>query len=164
MNISILASVSKFTGFVFGIAIVSLAATLGASSSDAESFVVDGNKALNTNNNFSKINGTPRMSLWDFNPNDADQIFDISQGSRGGKLLKHRSTNKCLNAHYLVNGGAVNVSTCNAADPDQNFNLNSLSDGYFQIQRTGTNRCIDSPTRDNGGKIHLWDCVGNLID
>ena len=73
--------------------------------------------------------------------------------------MLHRSTNKCLNAHYVVNGGAINVSTCNPNDLDQNFNINDVGGGYFQIQRTRTKHCVDSPTRDNGGKIHLWDCI-----
>ena len=132
-----------------------------ASSTSAENFILDGNKALNTNNSFSKIDNNLRMSIWNFNPNDNDQQFDRIGGSRGGTLLKHRSTGKCLNAHYLSNGGLVNTWACNAADPDQNFTITSLGNGYSQIKRTGTNLCVDSPTRDNGGKIHLWGCVNN---
>ena len=132
-----------------------------SSSASAENFVLDGNKALNTNNNFSKIDGNPRLSIWDFSPNDNDQQFDRIGGSRGGTLLKHRSTGKCLNAHYLSNGGLVNTWACNAADPDQNFTITDLGGGYSQIKRTGTNLCVDSPTRDNGGKVHLWECVNN---
>ena len=151
----------KSWDFIFAILILSIASTSFASSSNAESFVVDGNKALNTNNNFVKLDGNPRMSIWNFNPNDNDQQFDRIQGSRGGTLLKHRSTGKCLNVHYLSNGGLVNTWPCNAGDPDQNFNIIGLGGGYVQIQRTGTNLCVDSPTRDNGGKVHVWQCVNN---
>lgn len=147
------------SGFAATVAIVGV--SIGNSAALAENFVVDGNKALNTNNNFGKVDGQPRMSIFDFNSNDPDQQFDRIQGSRGGTLLKHRSTGKCLNAHYLTNGGLVNVWSCNAADPDQNFNITSPGSGYSQIQRTGTNLCVDSPTRDNLGKVHVWECVGN---
>ena len=132
-----------------------------SSSASAENFVLDGNKALNTNNNFSKIDNNPRMSIWNFTPNDNDQQFDRMGGSRGGTLLKHRSTGKCLNAHYLSNGGLVNTWACNASDPDQNFTITSLGNGYSQIKRTGTNLCVDSSSRDNGGKVHNWECVNN---
>lgn len=145
-------SVGTFVAAVVGTAMM----TEGAW---AENFVVDGNKALNTNNTFRRVDNFPRMSIWDFNPNDADQQFDRIQGSRGGTLLRHRSTGNCLNAHYLSNGGEVNTWSCNAGDPDQNFTITSLGNGYSRIQRTGTNLCVDSPTRDNGGKIHLWQCV-----
>ena len=148
----------------FGAVIIGLtgSALLLSSPVSAETFSIDGsNKALNTNNNFSKIDGNPRLSIWDSNPNDADQQFDRIAGTRGGTLLKQRSTGKCINVHYLYNGGLVNVWTCNPADPDQNLNITSVGGGYSQIQRTGTNLCIDSPTRDNGGKTHVWQCVNN---
>jgi hypothetical protein len=161
MNVSILKTVSKSINFLFGVAIISIVSTMYASSSNAENFVVDGNKALNTNNSFVKLDGQPRMAIWDFNPNDNDQQFDRIQGGRGGTLLKHRSTGKCLNVHYLSNGGLVNTWPCNAGDPDQNFNITALGGGYSQIQRTGTNLCLDSPTRDQGGKVHVWQCVNN---
>ena len=54
--------------------------SIGSVTASAENFVVEGsnngvNKALNTNNKFSKIDRTPRMPLWDFSANDADQIL-----------------------------------------------------------------------------------------
>lgn len=131
---------------------------IGAAPAFAETFVVDGNKALNTNNNFSKVDGNPRMSIWDFNPNDADQQFDRLQGMSGSTLLKHRSTGKCLNAYYLNNGGVVATWSCNPNDPAQNFNVIPVGGGYSLIQRRGSNFCVDSPTRNNYGKIQLWDC------
>ena len=140
--------------------------SIGSASASAENFVVEGsnngvNKALNTNNNFSKIDGNPRMSLWDANPNDPDQQFDRMQGSLNGTLLKHRSTGKCLNAYYVKNGGVVTTWPCDTRDAAQNFNITDAGGGYLQIRRTGTNFCVDSPTRDNGGKIHVWQCVNN---
>ncbi|MTJ15844.1 MULTISPECIES: RICIN domain-containing protein [unclassified Dolichospermum] len=135
---------------------------IGGAAALAENFVVDGsNKALNTNNNFRRVDGNPVMSLWDFNSNDRDQQFDRIPGNRGGTLLRHGSTGKCVNSHYLTNGGVLNTWSCDANDPDQNFNIISLGNGLSQIQRTGTNLCVDSPTRDNGGKIHVWQCDRN---
>jgi hypothetical protein len=82
-------------------------------------------------------------------------------GNRGGTLLKHRSTGKCLNAHYVSGGAEINVWPCDANDPDQNWNLDSVSNGRILIKRTGTNLCVDTPTRDNAGKVILWGCDGN---
>lgn len=136
----------------------------GASPTLAETFVVDGNKALNTNNNFVKVDGNPRMSIWDFNANDADQQFDRLQGVSGSTLLRHRSTGKCLNAYYVVNGGVVTTWPCNINDPAQNFNIISVGNGYSLIQRRGSNHCVDSPSRNNGGMVQLWDCNQGLAN
>jgi Ricin-type beta-trefoil lectin domain len=126
----------------------------------AETFSVD-NKALNTNWGFSRLDGNPRMSIWDRNDNDPDQQFDRIPGNLGGTLLKHRSTGMCLNAHYLWNGAEINLWSCNGNDPDQNFNIVDVGGGKNLIRRNGTNLCVDSPTRDNTGKIYLWDCNSN---
>lgn len=132
----------------------------------AEPFVLNGNKALNTNRNFRLIDGHPRLSIWDHSINDADQNFDRRAGKKGGELLVHRSTGKCLNAYRRFNGAEVNVYPCapNSDDPDQNFNIESLSNGEVQIRVSNTNFCIDSPTScndHNGGMITLQPCVGN---
>ena len=145
----------------FTIATSVIVASSNASAS-AENFIVDGSKkALNTNNNFRKVDGNPVMSIWDFSSTDRDQQFERLQGNRGGTLLRHVSTGKCLNIHYLKNEGVVNTWPCNANDPDQNLNINSLGNGFVQIQRTGTNLCVDSPNRDQGGKVHVYTCDRN---
>ncbi|MEH1952284.1 CHAP domain-containing protein [Nostoc sp.] len=131
------------------------------SAQAAETFFVQEGVALNTNNNFGRIDGTPRMSIYRRNDNDPDQQFDRLSGNRGGILLKHRSTGKCLNAHYLTQGSQINVWPCDANDPDQNWNLVDVGSGYNLIKRTGTNLCVDTPTRDNQGKVHLINCDGN---
>jgi surface antigen len=134
---------------------------IGTSAAQAaETFSVD-NVALNTNWNFRRIDGNPRMSIYQHNDNDPDQQFDRLPGNRGGTLLKQRSTDRCLNAHYLSNGAEINVWPCDANDPDQNWNLEGVSEGRILIKRTGTNLCIDTPTRDNAGKVLLWSCDGN---
>ncbi|AFY31832.1 RICIN domain-containing protein [Calothrix sp. PCC 7507] len=140
---------------------LSLALFVGSASAHAETFSVQGGMALNTNNNFSRIDGNPRMSIYRLNNNDNDQQFDRLSGNRGGILLKHRSTGKCLNAHYLSQGSQINVWPCDANDPDQNWNLVNVGSGYNLIKRTGTNLCVDSPTRDNQGKVHLINCDAN---
>ena len=147
----------KFKLLVLFIGTTIVTTFMGNAAALAENFVVDGsNKALNTNNNFRKVDGNPIMSLWEFSSTDRDQQFDRISGNRGGTLLRHGSTGKCLNSHYLTNGGVVNTWPCDANDPDQNFNIISLGNGLSQIQRTGTNLCVDSPTRDNGNRIfHL---------
>lgn len=82
-------------------------------------------------------------------------------GNRGGTLLKHRSTGKCLNAHYLTQGSQINVWPCDANDADQNWNLVDVGNNFNLIKRTGTNLCVDTPTRDNQGIVHLINCDGN---
>lgn len=126
----------------------------------AETFSID-SKALNTNWNFRRIDGNPRMSIYQRRDDDRDQQFDRLRGNRGGILLKHGSTGRCLNAHYLNNGAEINVWNCDGNDPDQNWNLIDVGRGQILIQRTGTNLCIDTPTRNNEGKVHLWACDGN---
>ena len=143
------------------IASVSIAFTAQAAQA-AETFQVNGGYALNTNNTFRLIDGTPRMSLYQHNINDPDQQFDRLSGSSSNSiLLRHGSTGKCLNAHYLSNNAEMNVWNCNASDPDQNWNLVNLPSGEFLIRRNGTNFCVDSPTRTNTGRIHLITCDAN---
>ncbi len=128
----------------------------------AETFQVNGGYALNTNNSFRLIDGTPRMSLFQHNINDPDQQFERLPGSNSAStLLRHGSTGKCLNAHYLANNAEINVWNCSPSDPDQNWNLVNLSSGEFLIRRNGTNFCVDSPTRTNAGRIHLITCDAN---
>jgi hypothetical protein len=151
--------VQKITAIA--IASVSIAFTAQAARA-AETFQVNGGYALNTNNSFRLIDGTPRMSLYQHNINDPDQQFDRLSGSSSNSiLLRHGSTGKCLNAHYLSNNAEMNVWNCNASDPDQNWNLVNLPSGEFLIRRNGTNFCVDSPTRTNTGRIHLITCDAN---
>lgn len=151
--------VQKITAIA--IASVSIAFTAQAAQA-AETFQVNGGYALNTNNSFRLIDGTPRMSLYQHNINDPDQQFDRLSGSSSNSiLLRHGSTGKCLNAHYLSNNAEINVWNCSASDPDQNWNLVNLSSGEFLIRRNGTNFCVDSPTRTNAGRIHLITCNAN---
>ncbi|MBD2075884.1 ricin-type beta-trefoil lectin domain protein [Phormidium sp. FACHB-592] len=152
---------STYTAASIGLLTVFMAIGTSAQPVKAETFSVDsvaGSMALNTNNQFRKIDGQPRVAVWQRNDNDPDQQFDRLPGKAGSTLLKQRSTGKCLNAHYLRNGAELNVWNCNASDPDQNFTITDWGGNYNQIKRTGTNLCVDSPTRANGGKVHLWEC------
>jgi hypothetical protein len=55
----------------------------------ADTFSIDGT-ALNTNNQFPKLDGTPIMSTWSHNINDPDQQFDIqSIVNSNNKMLRH---------------------------------------------------------------------------
>jgi len=151
-----LALVASSFSILAGVTVLSAAAS-------AETFVIsNSNKALNTNSRFRLIDGHPRMAIWTHNINDAEQNFDRLQGARGGQLLRHRSTGKCLNAYRRWNGAEVNVYPCNANDPDQNFNVENLSNGDIQIRlseiRNNVQFCIDSPTRNDGGTVTLWQC------
>jgi hypothetical protein len=161
MNISILASVSKFTGFVFGVAIVSLASIIGSSSSNAETFVLNDNKALNTNPSFRTIDGHPRLATWGHSLSDPDQNFDRKSGGNGGEHLVHRRTGKCVNAFRRWNGAEVNVYPCRIGDADQNFNVEPIGNGDVQIRVANTNFCLDNPNRIDGGRVTLSGCVRN---
>ncbi len=138
-----------------------LLALLSAAPAFAETFVLDGNKALNTNPNFRLIDGHPRMSTWDHSLNDADQNFDRKTGGNGGEHLVHRRTGKCVNAYRRWNGAEVNVYPCRLGDGDQNFNIESIGNGDVQIRVANTNFCLDNPNRINGGLVTLQQCVRN---
>jgi len=137
--------------------------------------VCGNNKALNTNDNLRKIDGNPRISIWDFNPNDNSRQFDRIASSRGGTLLKHRSTGNCLNSHYLPNGGLVNTWTCSAADPDQRFRVDRhlhVSIGNYNLTKRCevvslrlTNRCLNVYYRLwNRVKVNFYPCAPNYED
>lgn len=147
---------------ILGLTTISVVVYFSPASAQAtETFSVAEGMALNTNNNFRRIDGQPRMSIYRRNDNDPDQQFNRLSGSRGGILLRHRSTGKCLNAHRTANGSEMNVWNCNPADLDQNWTVIPIGNGYNLIQRVGTNKCVDTPTRDNAGRVHLWDCDRN---
>ncbi|MCC2694865.1 RICIN domain-containing protein [Nodularia sp. LEGE 04288] len=132
------------------------------SAQSAQTFSVADGMALNTNNNFRRIDGQPRMSIYRRNDNDPDQQFDILLPAvNGGIRLKHRSTGKCLNGHRTANGSEINVWNCDENDIDQRWKVIPIANGYNLIQRMGTNKCVDTPTRDNSGIVHLWDCDSN---
>ncbi|MEA5485926.1 MULTISPECIES: ricin-type beta-trefoil lectin domain protein [Pseudanabaena] len=115
-------------------------------------------KALNTNWNFRKIDGTPRMSIFKRDDSDPDQQFERIRLNNGSFRLRHRRTGLCLNAHYLANGREINLWGCSDSDPDQHFDLLVLGDGSNLIRRRDTNLCVDSPSRNDGGIVHLWTC------
>ena len=148
---------------ILGALAISLPLTAVAGKAQAaETFSVSGNKALNTNYGFRKIDGEPRMSIFQRNDSDPDQQFDRVSGSLGGGTwLKQRTTGKCLNAHYLYNGAEINVWGCNGSDPDQAWDMLPQGNGINLIRRRGTNFCVDSPTRTDAGKVHLWTCDAN---
>jgi hypothetical protein len=142
-----------------------LAVSSPSQAQSYETFSVKANnnedKALNTNWNFRKIDGKPRMSIWKRNDSDPDQQFERVPLNNGSFRLKHRRTGLCLNAHYLANGREINLWDCNDSDLDQHFDLLALSDGSNLIRRRDTNFCVDSPSRQDGGIVHLLTCDAN---
>jgi murein DD-endopeptidase MepM/ murein hydrolase activator NlpD len=128
----------------------------------ADTFSIDGT-ALNTNNQFPKLDGTPLVSSWPLDPNDPDQQFEIiSRVNSNNKILKHKSTSNnsvsyCLNAHYLSNGGKVNLWPCNPNDLDQNFVINNVNNTY-SIQRAETSFCINLSGRGKNQQVTLLSC------
>ncbi|MEA5573014.1 ricin-type beta-trefoil lectin domain protein [Calothrix sp. UHCC 0171] len=158
---NMLNKICTFIGLMAAASTSIFVSALPASAQNWQTFSVREGMGLNTNNQFRRIDGQPRMSIYRLNNNDSDQQFQILPGSRGGVMLKHRSTGNCLNAYRTGNGSEINVWPCNPADLDQNWNLISVGDGFSLIQRVGTNRCVDTPTRDNQGRVHLWDCDRN---
>jgi Peptidase family M23/Ricin-type beta-trefoil lectin domain len=124
----------------------------------ADTFSISGT-ALNTNNQFPKLDGYPIVYTYGLNSTDPDQQFDNIAGNTG-RLLKHKSTGLCLNGHYLSNGGKVNLYPCSTSDPDQNWTLNSLGSGTVSIQRAGTNYCVTMPGQGANQQIVLNGCSG----
>ena len=116
-----------------------------------------GGFALNTNWNFSKIDGSPRMSIYNTDFGDIDQHFEFIQVGNA-MMLKHRSTGRCLNAYRPRNGGTVNVWNCNPNDPEQLWSLLHKSGTIYLIRAHGTNFCVDNYNRVNEGNVHMWIC------
>jgi hypothetical protein len=157
---------SRFLSIVaacISFAAISTSMTSAAKAASFEIFSLSDGKSLNTANDFSTVDGQPRMSIWSTNPNAPYQQFTRFSYNNGTIQLKHQGTGKCLNAAYLRNGGPVNVWNCNSNDPAQRFVIQYLdrSQSYFLIKRAGTNLCVDSPTRDNRGLVHLINCDVN---
>lgn len=155
---------SKLVALIFGATLSFLGISTSATQAQTfETFYVNGNKALNTNSNFRRINGNPRMAVWDRRDSDPDQQFERIQGNRGGILLKHRSTGLCLNVNNPGFGTEVYTWTCDRNSLDQNFKLDDIGGGAFLIRRD-SRFCVDSPTRDNGGKVHTWECASTQVN
>jgi Ricin-type beta-trefoil lectin domain/Peptidase family M23 len=121
--------------------------------SGAQTFSIDG-MALNTNSQFPLKDGHPIMSIWQLNQNDPDQQFTLLTSN----LIRHGSTNKCLNAYQPSQGSKVNVYPCNANDPDQKFGFVSVGGNINLIKRLGTNLCLDMPSRVASTPMQLGNC------
>jgi hypothetical protein len=160
--------VKLFSLFAVRIASTSLigstiALSILASSALAETFQVSGNKSLNTNNQFSYIDGHPRMAVYDSNNSDPDQNFDRLAG-KWGVLFRNRSTNMCINAYYNYDGGAVSNWPCDANDPAQNFNLVGQGGNIVLLRKSNTNFCLNVPYHVNEGKVTAWTCNTSDVD
>ncbi|MBD2665736.1 bacterial SH3 domain family [Richelia sinica FACHB-800] len=152
-----MAQISRKNTLASGVFALSVVATAGSAQA-AETLYIDG-FALNTNNQFIRIDSSPIMSSWKRNDGDIDQQFDRLQGNKDGILFKHGSTGLCLNAYRHWAGAQFNVRPCNPNDGDQNWKQIDRGNGYFSIQLANTNLCIEMPYRANGGKIQLTGCA-----
>jgi hypothetical protein len=151
------------TGFLLTTATLSIASTvLTANKASAELITSRGfGVSLNTNYNYRRIYGEPRMSVYATNPNDGDQQFDRIQGNAGW-MLKHRGTGKCLNAYSKYSGAEPFVWACNPADMDQNWDMLDKGNGYvlYRLKNTGLCLTADTPV-GNSSFVALRDCAYN---
>jgi hypothetical protein len=149
-----------FLSLVTGVALVtsSLLATSFSASAELQTSRGFG-VSLNTNYGFRRIDGEPRMSVYQTNPNDEDQHFDWSNVP-GGQSIRHRSTGKCLNAYRKYAGAEVNVWSCNSADPDQIWQMIDKGNGYVLWRLKDTNLCLtaDTPVQ-NESRVALQGCA-----
>jgi hypothetical protein len=135
-----------------------VALTVGAKATiAAEVFALDDGLALNTNNNYVKIDGFPKISLWPKSLNDNDQQFDRIGASRG-QLFKQKSTGLCLNAARKYSLGQVNTWPCNPNDQDQQFEVVYAGQAFNLIRLVGTNWCINAPYHAPQANITLFQC------
>jgi hypothetical protein len=151
------------TGFLLTTATFSVASTLlTIPQAKAELFMTrDFGVALNTNNNYRLIDGSPRVSTWGVNINDNDQHFDwIGVPGNNLNMFKSRSTGKCLNAYRKWSGAEVNTWACNSNDQDQIWNFITKGDGFNLLRLNNTNLCLtaDMPV-GNASIIALRDCA-----
>jgi hypothetical protein len=151
------------TGFLLTTATLSIASTvLTANKASAELITSRGfGVSLNTNYNYRRIYGEPRMSVYATNPNDGDQQFDRIAGNAGW-MLKHRGTGKCLNAYSKYSGAEPFVWACNPADMDQNWEMLDKGNGYvlYRLKNTGMCLTADTPV-GNSSIVALRDCAYN---
>jgi hypothetical protein len=151
------------TGFLLTTATLSIASTVfTANKASAELITSRGfGVSLNTNYNYRKIYGEPRMSVYATNPNDGDQQFDRIQGNAGW-MLKHRGTGKCLNAYSKYSGAEPFIWPCNPADMDQNWEMLDKGNGYvlYRLKNTGMCLTADTPV-GNSSIVALRDCAYN---
>jgi hypothetical protein len=151
------------TGFWLTTATLSIASTvLTANKASAELITSRGfGVSLNTNYNYRRIYGEPRMSVYATNPNDGDQQFDRIQGNAGW-MLKHRGTGKCLNAYSKYSGAEPFVWPCNPADMDQNWEMLDKGNGYVLYRLKNTGMCLTlEPPVGNSSIVALRDCAYN---
>jgi hypothetical protein len=154
---------------LFGLFTFVLLAGIAKSASAWTWVLHHGGQALNTNNNFARINGGgPRLSTWSLNHNDPYQrISFVGNGTHADGsfrfMLVQQSTGLCINTYRPTNWSKINTFACNRNDPQQQFKLNVLRDygnGAMDVmvQVSNTNFCIDTPNRVNGGDVIIWGC------
>jgi hypothetical protein len=153
------------TGFLLTTATLSIASTvLTANKASAELITSRGfGVSLNTNYNYRRIYGEPRMSVYTTNPNDGDQQFDRIQGNAGW-MLKHRGTGKCLNAYSKYSGAEPFVWACNPADMDQNWEMLDKGNGYvlYRLKNTGNSSIVALRDCAYNGANGTQDWIGSL--
>jgi Ricin-type beta-trefoil lectin domain len=153
------------TTLVVGISLLTsfVATTLGATQAKAELISVrDYNFSLNTNANYRLIDGSPRLSMYQSNPNDGDQNF-YAYDVPGGRNIKHIGLNKCLNAHYKYSGAEINTWACNPNDPDQLWENVAKGTDYVLIRLKNTNLCLTANNPpSNGSLVTLQTCYYNI--
>jgi hypothetical protein len=125
-------------------------------------------QALNTNNNFQRINnGGPRLSTWQLNHNDPDQRLGFVENGNGRHMIVHQSTGLCLNVMSPSLSRLVNTYTCNRNDPEQQFRVHLLRDyGNYNMdvmiklaqQYNGVDLCLDNYDRVNAGNVQVHQC------
>jgi hypothetical protein len=162
-----------FTKFVLATTCGIVSLGLIPNAAHAEMFLRDRAEgwALNVwKKNPIKIDGFPRVDVYQRNDKDAEQQWDRLQG-KWGTMWRLSGTNWCLNAHYLSNGANINVWNCNENDPDQNWSWVEYDYKYqpsFGLQRTlpdsnGRYFCLNASDLRNNAPVTLQQCNQNQV-
>jgi len=141
----------------------SLTMTAFAGSAKAlETLTLDSGYALGPDPSLPAIHGQPRSTIHRGDVYNSNQQLEVVPKDRGTVMIKHRSTNKCLNAYRPGIETLLNFWPCSDSDGDQRFHLEMDNQGRGIIRREGTNLCVDAPHRSTGQSLlQLHVCNSN---
>jgi hypothetical protein len=112
--------------------------------------------SLNTNSNYSKINGLSRVVLYESNLEDLDQKFYFVK-TGDSYWLKNVSTNQCLQPSFYNQESELVVANCINTIAQQ-WQISETLESYKYIRNNGTDYCISGENIINSGQVNLKRC------
>lgn len=88
-------------------------------------------------------NGAP-VNVWDCNPDDPDQNFNIKYLGGGNYQIQRTGTNFCIDSPYRENGGKIHLWECDTNNVNQRWYSSNHSFTRLSFQSKATNRVMDA--------------------